>query len=350
MNDYSRQEQETCSGSAPQATGASARPDVEEAVRECLATHYGLSGLLERLPGENLNFLVTDPGNRKHVFKIVDEHMPSEVVTMEFAAIEHAIRGGFGPGLPRIIENNDENIETRIELPINGLYRARVIEFIDGIDLSSISDISDRMLENVGKTVAAFNQVMRGFHHPAAQRNHRWNLAEAGQHADKIERVEGAGKRELLAWAFAAWRGVREQLGSLPWQFIHGDAHDENILVRDEQVTGLIDFGDCCHNPTVCDLATCITYMMMRGDPLRIARVICAGYEEVRPLSAAERGTLYPLVCGRLAASLCILNERKTIDPHNPNWFGGEGRTWALLYRMRELGSRAFGARSSTCG
>lgn len=201
------------------------------------------------------------------------------------------------------------------------------------------------MLRNVGRTVAGFNQVMRDFQHPAAQRNHRWNLAEAGQHADKIERVAEAEKRELLGWAFAAWRGVRERLGSLPWQFIHGDAHDENILVQGDEVSGLIDFGDCCHNPTVCDLATCVTYMMMRGDPLHIARVICAGYEELRPLSAAERGALYPLVCGRLAASLCILNERKSIDPHNPNWFGGEGRTWELLGRFRSIGSAAFNAR-----
>jgi Ser/Thr protein kinase RdoA (MazF antagonist) len=191
---------------------------------------------------------------------------------------------------------------------------------------------------------------MRDFQHPAAQRNHRWNLAEAGQHADKIEQVAGAEKRALLRWAFAAWHGVKEHLGSLPSQFIHGDAHDENILVQDDQVSGLIDFGDCCHNPTVCDLATCITYMMMRGDPLQVARIIFDGYEELRPLSAAERGALYPLVCGRLAASLCILNQRKTIDPHNPNWFGGEGRTWELLGRLRSMGSAAFDAQFVRAG
>ena len=269
---------------------------------------------------------------------------------MEFAAIEHAIRGGFGPRLPRIIENDSRNIETRIQLPLNGLYRARVIEFIEGIDLSSVTDISDVMLRNVGETVAGFNQVMRDFHHPAAQRNHRWNLVEAGQHADQIERLAEAEQRELLGWAFSAWRGVREQLGSLPWQFIHGDAHDENILVQDDQVSGLIDFGDCCHNPTVCELATCITYMMMRGDPLHIARVIFEGYEKLRPLSAAERGALYPLVCGRLAASLCILNERKTIDPHNPNWFGGEERTWELLRRLRRIDGAIFDARLARGG
>jgi Ser/Thr protein kinase RdoA (MazF antagonist) len=350
MNDRSRQKQETGAASGLRAPGTPAQPEIEQTVRECLATNYGLGGRLERLPGENLNVLVTEIGNKKHIFKIVDEHMPPDVVAMEFSAIEYAIQGGFRPRLPRITETNDGKIETRINLPINGLYRARVIEFIEGVDLSDIPDISEKTLRNVGRTVAGFNQVMRDFQHPAAQRNHRWNLAEAGQHADKIEQVAGAEKRALLRWAFAAWHGVKEHLGSLPSQFIHGDAHDENILVQDDQVSGLIDFGDCCHNPTVCDLATCITYMMMRGDPLQVARIIFDGYEELRPLSAAERGALYPLVCGRLAASLCILNQRKTIDPHNPNWFGGEGRTWELLGRLRSMGSAAFDAQFVRAG
>lgn len=315
---------------------------LEQAVRECLAANYGIRGKLRRLPGENLNFLVTLDGNQKHVFKIVDEHMPPAVVEMESAAIEHALQAGFRPRLPRILRNVHNTIETGIKLPLKGQYRSRLIEFIDGVELSSITDISEIMLHNVGETVAEFNQVMRDFDHPATRRNHRWNLADAGQHQDKIQLIAEPEKQDLLAWAYAAWREVQPRLADLPWQFIHGDAHDENVLMGGEHVSGLIDFGDCCHNPTVCDLATCVTYMMMRGDPLRIAQVIVRGYRQVRALSAAEVECLYPLVCGRLAVSLCIVNERKTIDPHNPNWFGGEGRTWQLLGCLRALGRAWF--------
>jgi Ser/Thr protein kinase RdoA (MazF antagonist) len=313
-------------------------------VGECLRANYGLRGKLDRLPGENLNFLVTINGNKKYVFKIVDEHMPPTVVELEFAAIEHAVRAGFQPRLPRIIENVYGNIETGISIHLNGLYRARLIEFIGGSDLSSVRDISEIVLEDVGRTVAAFGLAMREFDHPAAHRNHRWNLAEAGQHRDKIRLISEREKKDLLVWAFAAWGELKERLPELPWQFIHGDAHDENILVDGDRVTGLIDFGDCCHNPTVCDLATCVTYLMMRGDPLRIAQLILRGYRQVRALSAPELECLYPLICGRLAVSLCIVNERKTIDPHNPNWFGGEGRTWQLLGRLRALGQAWFEA------
>jgi len=313
--------------------------DLHQSVLDCLAVHYGIEGSIERLPGENLNFLVTDQRNIKHVFKIVDKHMPREVVEMEFSAIEHALAAGFPLHLPRIIENKYGNIETGINIHINGCYRARLIEFIDGTGMSDLSDISDSLLLDLGKTLAQFDLVMQGFDHPAARRNHRWNLAEAEQHENKISLIEEAEKRRLLQRAFCLWREAKPRIADLPWQFIHGDAHDENVLVEAGRVSGLIDFGDCCYNPTVCDLAICLTYLMMRGDnPLRTAGFISEGYQQLRPLAAAEIDMVYPLVCARLAVSVCVANKRKTIDPTNPNWFGGEGATWRMMRRLQDIG------------
>jgi Ser/Thr protein kinase RdoA (MazF antagonist) len=312
-------------------------------VLDCLAANYGMRGTLTRLPGENLNFLIVEGQGEKHVVKIVDEHMPTAVVEMESAAMQHAAKGGFQPHLPRIVENKYGNIETSINIHLNGLYRLRLIEFIDGTDMSELSDISSNLLIDLGKTIATFNRVMQDFDHPAAHRNHRWNLAEAEQHENKIGFIHDPEKRELLRWAFAAWRGAKAGLVGLPWQFIHGDAHDENVLVEGDRVAGLIDFGDCCHNPTVCDLAICLTYLMMRGeDPLRIAALVTGGYQAVRALSASEVSMLYPLICARLAVSVCVANKRKTIDPDNPNWFGGEGASWRLLRFLKLMGPEEY--------
>jgi Ser/Thr protein kinase RdoA (MazF antagonist) len=60
----------------------------------------------------------------------------------------------------------------------------------------------------------------------------------------------------------------------------------ENILVRGDRVTGLLDFGDNCFNPVVCDLAICLAYVKM--------------------------------------------------DPDNPNWFGSEESAWDLLVTLRD--------------
>jgi len=68
---------------------------IENSVLKCLAGSYGLAGSLERLPGENLNYLLNTTDGVAYIVKIVDEDMPAEVVEVEFEAIEYAISAGF---------------------------------------------------------------------------------------------------------------------------------------------------------------------------------------------------------------------------------------------------------------
>jgi Ser/Thr protein kinase RdoA (MazF antagonist) len=311
----------------------------ENTVLRCLQDNYALSGSLERLAGENLNYLLTMEGAR-YVVKIVDDDMPAEVVEMEFAAIEHAVAAGFPVNLPKIIQNIFGNIETGINIHIKGSYRLRVISFIQGTVLEYLPDISDILTRNVGISLARYHLTMQDFDHPAAHRNHRWNLARAGQHRDKINLLDDSGKKDLMLWSFDAWEEVKDSLERLPWQFIHGDMNRENILVEGDRVTGLVDFGDACFNPVVCDLAICLTYMMMdRDDPMEAMATVMDGYLGVRSLSSAERDVLLPLVCGRLATSIAVSTERRKIDPDNPNWFGGEDSAFALLRTIKDLRS-----------
>ena len=311
---------------------------IENSVLECLAENHGISGSLERLSGENLNYFLSTPEGEHYVVKIVDDHIPSEVVKMEFEALEYANSAGFPLQLPRIIENIHGKKETGIKIHINSLNTLLLMSYIDGNQLEEMSDISDILLKNIGISLAQYNLAMLGFDHPAAHRNHRWNLAEAGQHRDKISLLEDPEKQALLAWGFDAWEEVKSNLKSLPWQFIHGDMNRENILVRGDRVTGLVDFGDSCFNPVVCDLAICLAYIMMdRADPLGTAAIVTRAYHEIKPLNEAELSVLLPLVCGRLVTSNAISTSRRGIDPDNPNWFGGEDSAWDLLATLRDV-------------
>ena len=267
--------------------------DVEKIVLQCLAENYGLDGTLTRLSGENLNYLLTRINGDRLVVKIVDDDMPAEVVEMEAEALKYAVLSGFRLKLPEIMENLDKKIETGIKIRINILERLRILQFINGIEIENIADISDEMLENVGKTIAGFDRAMRGFTHPAAYRSHRWNLAEAGQHMDKLKLVGDPEERMLLQWGFDQWLRVEKMLQGLPWQFIHGDLNRENILVENGRVNGVVDFGDACMNPTVCDLAIALAYFMM--------------------------------------------DQENPLEPENPNWFGSEQPAWRLLKQVRSL-------------
>ena len=145
-------------------------------------------------------------------------------------------------------------------------------------------------------------------------------------------------KRTLLEWAFNAWSRVQTSLPGLPRQFIHGDLNRENILVENDRISGIVDFGDCCMNPAVSDLAICVTYFMLgQENPLQPMDQVIAGYEQIRPLRADERAAVLPLVCGRLATSAAIAAERLLIDPGNPNWFQDQDAVWGLIGQLKEL-------------
>ncbi len=315
--------------------------EYEASILQCLCDHYGIEGSLSRLPGENINYLVTVDDEERYVLKLVDDDMPSEMVAMEYAAIEHAVSHGFGLKLPRIVKNMNNKLISGIYVRNKHQYRALLYTFIDGKLLSNMSDISMKIAKNVGNVIALFDLSMENFDHPAAHRNHQWNLAEAGQHERKIELINDPDRHDLLAWAFRTWfSDAKPKLSALPQQFIHGDAHDDNILINAGRVIGLLDFGDSGFNPTICELATCLPYLMMgRDNPMEIAASIVAAYHTARPLSDAEFSVLMPLVCGRLAVTVSMAAERRQIDPSHPAWFISEQGAWDLLAFLRTMGA-----------
>ncbi|MEE4217031.1 MAG: phosphotransferase [Xanthomonadales bacterium] len=312
---------------------------LEEKTSEVLFRYYGLEGSLFRLGGENLNYRLSTAKGENYVLKIVGDNAPPESADLEFRLLEHARNAGFPIRLPFIIKNYSKQIETRIKLPVLGSRRLRLISFIGGSMLENISDISTILLKSVGRSLAMFDKAIEDFDHPAAHLGHDWELLHAGRHRQKLPSIDDPELSEQLAWAFDLWQDVREDLPDLPQQVIHGDANKENILVAGESVVGLVDFGDACFNPRICDLAICLAYVMMdRDDPMAAAAVVIGAYNDEIELSEKELAVLFPLVYGRLAVSICMATSRKSENPANTNWFASLEPALRLLRHLYEMG------------
>jgi 4-aminobutyrate aminotransferase-like enzyme/Ser/Thr protein kinase RdoA (MazF antagonist) len=311
--------------------------DNETLAKDLLAAEYGLAGILTRLPGENLNYLVTVGTSERYVLKIAPPERDAAIIDMEYRAVCHAGERSSGLRLPGTVLTRSG--EAAAEWGSNeALVRAQLLGFVTGTPWCDLEMHDDHLLADLGRKLAALDQTFSDFSHGAMHRSHQWDLAGLSRHRDKVRLVTDSNRRRILEQAFHLWAAVDASgLRSLPASFIHGDANDENLLVEDNAVIGLLDIGDSLHNPVVCNLAIALAYAMLsQTEPLPAAGKVVASYHQVRPLSDPELEVLFPLICGRLANTVAVAAKRRTEDAGHPNWFVTEASAWRLLEQLSD--------------
>ena len=313
-------------------------PALRDVATALLAREYGIDASIAPLGGEGRNFRVDAADGRRFVLKFAD---PDDRTALEHAAMEHlAAIGSLPIALPRTVLTRSGQPATRFELPGRAAVAARVLTYVPGTPWYECpSPASPALLRQLGRAVASIDRAFEAFAHPEAARTHAWDVTAAGQHRGRVRWIAHAQRRRLAEWMFHVWAAcAAPQFASLPRSVIHGDANDENVLLDGDRLVGLVDFGDALENPTVCDLAIALTYGILSSDvPLDAGAAIVAGYHEVRPLAPLELDVLFPLVCGRLAVTVSVAAERRTIDPDHPTWFITEDRAWRLIERFADV-------------
>ena len=299
-----------------------------------LTEAYGLKGTASRLPGENENYLITTPAGTQLVLKLATEGGSSDVLDLERVAAEAIATSGVGIAVPRVLPTRHGLLEARYDVPGGEPLRARVLEFVPGVPWGEAEPPTAQRREQLGRCVARIAYALAPVAHGVARRTHQWDLTAVTAHRDRIALVPSE-RRHLVDQALSLYvASARPYLDALPHSVIHGDINDENVLVSGDRVSGLLDFGDCLYNPTVCDLAIALTYLVFdEPDPLAAAAEIVAAYHGIRPLSVPEVEVLFPLICGRLANSVLIAAARRQIDASRSSWFVTEPRAWRALER-----------------
>lgn len=316
-------------------------------IAELLAHEYDLKGELSRLSGENQNYLIQTEAGERYVFKLADETVTSEMIDLEYQAVEHLIVSGMAIDLPRVIPTCSGGIEGQHQCLDGAHLRGRLLEFVGGTPWYELGTPRDQQLRDLGSLLGRVDWALSELDHSAAHRTHRWDLTAAAQHRSKISLVHDLQQRRIVEWMFNFYAACAlPNLANLPHSLIHADANDENLILRAGKVSGLLDFGDCIYNPTIVELAITLAYALLdQADPMKSGAEVVAGYHRVRPLSDAELYVLFPLICGRLCTIVTIAAERRQIDPGHPNWFVTEARAWSLLEQLFDMDPAEAGNR-----
>jgi 4-aminobutyrate aminotransferase-like enzyme/Ser/Thr protein kinase RdoA (MazF antagonist) len=304
-----------------------------ETITKLMGIEYGFSTEISRLAGENENYLITRDDGTCFVFKLADANTTAGMIELEHLAVERLVDAGLDIRLPRVILTRTGSAQACLMTKDRKEIRGRLLEFVQGKAWCESLPAGNKQLKDLGSIIAKMDTALSFIVHPGNQRSHLWDLARADQHRTQIPLIDSPEKRQILEWVFHLYAAIaRPLLESLPRSLIHGDINDDNVLVTDGHISGILDFGDCLKNPVICDLAIALAYHTLDEDkPLEAAATIIGAYHKVRPLSMDEMMAIFPLMCTRLAVSVIISARRKKIDPDRAGWFVSEKRAWKKL-------------------
>ncbi|MFA5906337.1 MAG: aminotransferase class III-fold pyridoxal phosphate-dependent enzyme, partial [Desulfobacula sp.] len=311
-----------------------------EDIKNLLETGYDLSGDISRLPGENENYLIRTKDEISYVLKLSDDQPPPGIPDIEHLAVERIYKAAPNISLPRVILTRTGAVEACLITPDRAEIRGRLLEFVEGKAWHESLPASIEQLENLGSLIAQLTLTLSGIVHPGSKRTHAWDLEKACQHRPSLVIIKDPEKRSILEWVFHLYAAIAVPLFDLlPRALIHGDLNDDNILVQNGRISGILDFGDCLENPVVCDLAIALAYHTLdEDDPLEAGAIIIGAYHKIRPLSPDEMTVIFPLMCARLTVSVIISAQRKKIDPERESWFVSEERAWQKLEVFSTIG------------
>lgn len=309
-----------------------------ESARELVESEFGIKGAASLLAGErNPNFLIESTSG-KFVLKIHDASELAQLEIQQLALIKLESLSNFQT--PNFVHAKSNELLVDAG---NG-KSARMLAWIPG-ELWSASETSESHKVALGQLIATVDNELASVdvtkYRSVLDRPFGWNALQVKSLADDVELIkDGELKQHVKLILDRMINTTLSKVIALPHQLIHNDANDNNVVVHDGRVVGLIDFGDLIYAPRICGLAVGCAYQLDARDPVASIYSIVRGYHEVAPLSPAELEVLFDLICLRVATSVVMAHRQLAADPNNKYLAVSQDFFQALLPALTSVSDR----------
>ncbi|WP_134356070.1 aminotransferase class III-fold pyridoxal phosphate-dependent enzyme [Flavobacterium psychrophilum] len=325
-----------------------------EAHIELLAKdHYGLFVSAKMLNGyDELNYLLTDINNKQFILKVSDENQPFLFLDAQVKIIKHLSNSSISNNFQQFCINNQGDELTAVENE-GKKYYLRILSFLEGDFWVDKLEKSNILYSQLGHFLGTMDKSLQDFSHTAMHRQYTWDISRASDANDRLKYIKNHERRRIASYFLLQFdTEVLPKIHTLRHAYIHNDANDYNVLVDDNTVTGLIDFGDMVYTALINNLAIACTYAMLsHEDPLSAATLIVKGYHESYALTTQELDVLYYLIAGRLCISVTQSAFNGSLDTNNDHHFITEKPAWDLLYKLIKINPiKAQDNFRKTCG
>jgi len=310
--------------------------------RQVLSELWGIDAPLQQLDGEfDLNLLATHGDG--YILKIMRHGCDPALVDMQCSALEHIAakeRVSHGSGrvpVPEVVPARGGDPYTTVA-DANGDPRiVWLSKKLPGTPCAHWRPRTPDLARRIGCAIGAMDGALADFEHPFLDRSFKWKLPEALWISGRYRGILEPAKSAIVDEIIDEFHTVRAVLDALPAAAIHNDVNDHNVLVSGSlleraRVTGIIDFGDMCAAPRVCELAIACAYIVL-GDanPGITASSLVSGYHSTYPLTPAELDIIWPLLRMRLAVSVVNSALMAIENPGDPYVVITQKAAWDFL-------------------
>jgi 4-aminobutyrate aminotransferase-like enzyme/Ser/Thr protein kinase RdoA (MazF antagonist) len=292
---------------------------------------FGIHGRAYDLGSERDQAFLLDDGAAGGVLKISNSGEDEDALDLEEGAIAHVL--AIDPDLPVA-----RQVAPRAT--VDG-HHVRLFERRRGE--KGGPELDDAALYTVAQAHARLCLALRSFFHPAAGRELLWNARTTPQLRGLLDEIEAPERRALVERAVERFEErVLPEWPRLRAQIVHGDFNLDNLMLDEQgRLSGILDFGDCCHTALAADVAVALaSYMRGRpaDDAFRATRIALDGFASRLPLEPLELELLGDLVMARLAAIVAISSWRARRYPENAEYIEAwDADSWQLLEMFDSL-------------
>jgi len=235
-------------------------------------------------------------------------------------------------GIPRPIHFSDGQFLLQRQLEGKPSI-IRMLSYLEGEFLGSVP-ASKATYKSLGSFVAKLNLGLSTCkNYVLRSRQLDWDIQYLHLNKPLIAAIGDAKNQNLVRYFFLQFgENVSPILPSLRRQIIHGDANEWNILVQNDVISGIIDFGDLTYSPLINEVAIALTYSFYdKENPLEWTADFLNAYHQIIPLESKELEILYYLIAARLCISVCQSAHARKVDPKNNYASISEKSAWSTL-------------------
>lgn len=308
-------------------------------IKKIVKENYHLLVDVKKMNGyDEQNFLLKDKDANKYILKVATDEHGVSFLDAQIKIINHLSKSNLSEKIQCYVLNNEYQELTHYVYDKKNYY-LRILSFLEGDFLGDCQSLTEDTFVDLGSVLGKMDSALKDFSHPALHRRYMWDISNAADANAKLHFIKDHERRRITAYFLLQFETeVLPLLSSLRHAYIHNDANDYNVLIKENLVSGIIDFGDTVYTALINNLAIACTYAILNNtDPLKAATLIVKGYHQSYPLQENEIELLYYLIAARLCISLTQSAWNTSLNPYNEHHFLTEKPGWELLFKLIKI-------------